>query len=133
VAVLVDTTSPVVTITSPNDGAKLNNGEVTVTGTVSDDNIDKVTVNGVEATVEDGTFTATITLDEGEHTITVVATDVAGNETVHVLNVSIDTTPPELSNPVSDEEVEVNVGDPIEIVVYSEPGLNVYFMVRNPS
>ncbi len=63
-----------VEITSPEDGAELNESPVAVTGTVSD-NASAVTVNGVAAEVAaDGSFAAQIELTEGENVITAVAT-----------------------------------------------------------
>ena len=59
-------------ITSPEDGAELTESPVTVSGTVSDAEA-TVTVNGIEAEVADGSFSAQVGLTEGENTITAVA------------------------------------------------------------
>ena len=79
--------------------------EITVTGTVSDPEvgeeinpgyppvwgIESVTVNGVEATVEEGSFTAEgVVLQRGENTISSVAKDVAGNTSTHNIAVTYD-------------------------------------------
>ena len=76
----LDQTAPVVTITSPAESATLGRGEITVDGTVDDTSIATVLVNGTETAVTDGAFSATVTLDEGENTITVTATDASANE-----------------------------------------------------
>jgi nitrogen fixation protein FixH len=61
-------------ITSPADGATLDTSPVTVNGTVSRLSA-TVAVNDEAATVaEDGTFTASVNLTEGENIITVTAT-----------------------------------------------------------
>ncbi len=62
-----------ISITSPSEGAVLNSSPVTVTGTVTN-NAD-VTVNGVQATVSNDTFDASVSLNEGLNTITAIATD----------------------------------------------------------
>ena len=76
-----DHTPPVVTITSPLNGAVFNAGPIPVSGTV-DDPSSSVTVNGITAQVgPEGSFTAEeITLVEGENVIRVVATDRCGNQ-----------------------------------------------------
>ncbi|OGO21819.1 MAG: hypothetical protein A2Z28_08110 [Chloroflexi bacterium RBG_16_51_9] len=61
-------------VTSPEDKAELTESPVTVNGKVSDPAA-KVTVNGIEAEVaNDGTFSASVELVEGENTIEVTAT-----------------------------------------------------------
>ncbi len=60
-------------ITSPADGAAFNSSPIMVSGNVT--NNANVTVNGVQATVSNGIFTATISLNEGQNTITATATD----------------------------------------------------------
>lgn len=65
--------APVVVITSPGDGETVSGSPVDVSGTISDSSA-TVEVNGIVATVSDGTFTATgVPLDEGPNTITAVA------------------------------------------------------------
>jgi hypothetical protein len=60
-------------ITSPQDGAKLSESSVTVSGNVSDSRA-TVTINGIEAQVaQDGSFSAEVELSEGENIIEVVA------------------------------------------------------------
>jgi hypothetical protein len=74
-----DTTPPTRTITSPANGTTVPTSTITVAGTASDESgIASVTVNGILAS---GTtsWSAEVTLIEGENMITVVATDNAGN------------------------------------------------------
>ncbi|MFA4829001.1 MAG: DUF1566 domain-containing protein [Thermodesulfovibrionales bacterium] len=62
------------TITSPQDGAVINSSTVTVTGTVT--NSASVSINAAPASVSNGAFTATISLSEGQNTITATANDI---------------------------------------------------------
>ncbi|MCD6506783.1 Ig-like domain-containing protein, partial [Candidatus Poribacteria bacterium] len=96
--VTIDTTPPTIQITSPADGSFTNQTSIEVQGTVSDDNLDTVTVNGVQATVTDGSFTAQIDLPDGDgdKTITATATDVVGHESSDSIAVILDTTPPQI-------------------------------------
>lgn len=70
---------PVVSITSPANGATETSSRVTVTVTVSDTvDVAKVAVNGVQATLASGTWKASVPLTSGRNTITATATDGAG-------------------------------------------------------
>ncbi|MDH4099778.1 MAG: hypothetical protein OEV28_04320, partial [Nitrospirota bacterium] len=73
-----DITPPTVIILSPAIGSVVNAASVTVTGTV-DDPTAVVSVNGADVPVTAGAFTASISLVEGANTITVTASDAAGN------------------------------------------------------
>ncbi|RKY02763.1 hypothetical protein DRP77_07390, partial [Candidatus Poribacteria bacterium] len=96
VTVIRDTTPPQIRITSPADGSWVNQGTITVTGTVSDANLDKVYVNDREIPVTDGSFSTTVSLAEGENVITAKATDLAGNEATMSVTVTLDTIPPQI-------------------------------------
>ena len=83
VSVVIDTTGPVISTTSPVDGAELDiEQHVPVSFAIED----AVGVAAVEATLDgqpiaEGDVLATSSLALGTHTITVSATDVAGNAT----------------------------------------------------
>jgi len=101
--VVLDTVDPVVSVTAPSDGLYTNLPQVTVTGTVNEP-ATAVTVNGVPATLNPlvspavGTaFTATVSLVEGANTITIVATDRAGNSGSATLQATLDTVAPQIS------------------------------------
>lgn len=82
VRVSIRRTKPELTITSPNDGARIvgDSNTVTIKGKTSPDNA--VTINDRLAVVtNDGLFSYTQTLTEGENTLRITATDPAGNET----------------------------------------------------
>ena len=95
--VVYDKTNPTLTV---NNITTLTNGnKVTVSGTTSDTNgIQSLTVNGTTVTVSsNGSFSKEITLTSGSNTVTVVATDKAGNKTTVTKTVTYDNTNPTLS------------------------------------
>jgi cytoskeletal protein RodZ len=83
-------TSPAIsiTITSPQNGATLSSGTVTVTGKTSP-NAD-VFVNDQEVHADaSGNFSAKIDLDEGQNEIIVTANDAYGNAAEQDINVTV--------------------------------------------
>ncbi len=74
----IDTTPPVVKITSPTEGASIAGTTAEIRGTVSTDAI-FASVNGAAALINAGAFAATVALDAGPNDIEVVARDRAGN------------------------------------------------------
>jgi hypothetical protein len=96
----LDTIAPAVVIDPVN--AYTNVSIQTITGSVVETNLYSVTVNGELALIDGSNYSAAITLDEGENTVTIVATDGAGNtganSTSIVLNSGPDPVPPVLSN-----------------------------------
>ncbi|UCD84959.1 MAG: VCBS repeat-containing protein, partial [Deltaproteobacteria bacterium] len=108
--ITVDTTKPLVSITSPTHLTSLNSPDVVVTGTVTDATSDIlwVTVNGITADLDTGIYTATlIGQPDGPLTITATARDEAGNTEVTEVLITIDTTDPLLSitTPSSGENI----------------------------
>ena len=77
----IDNDPPVISITSPTNGATVSSSSVSVSGTVSDalSGVATVTCNGAPASVQSGSFSCSVALASGANTITVSATDVAGN------------------------------------------------------
>ncbi|MBI4747446.1 MAG: hypothetical protein HY774_03115 [Acidobacteria bacterium] len=96
--VTLDTTAPVLTITSPPDGAVTTETQLTITGTVTDATATTVTVNNVAATRNSNEFSAVVSLVEGQNTFVIRAQDAAGNqiETTRTVTLQVpqDTTPP---------------------------------------
>jgi len=95
VEVTRDTVAPIVRITSPRDGFVAVNSAITVTGQVNDTVTGgtnaRVVVNGVEATVMNGSFMAMeLPLVRGTNTIEAVATDAVGNEGRHAITVTFE-------------------------------------------
>jgi hypothetical protein len=87
-------TTPV--ISSPGSLALLNSRDLTVTGTVNSPNA-LIQVNGVMAEVNGLSFSARITLREGNNVITVVALDEHDQISSSSIQVTVDTVPPRIS------------------------------------
>ena len=81
VAVNLDKTPPTITILSPSSGAILNPPSTTITGNVSDSlsGVATVTCQGNPAPLSGGTFTCSVPIVQGANSISVQATDQAGN------------------------------------------------------
>lgn len=88
---------PLVTITSPETLTTVGSSPITVTGTVNiSDAI--VTVNGVSAALNNGTFSVSgITLKEGSNIITVTAIDTDNNVGTAHATIYFDSTPPRVT------------------------------------
>ena len=92
-----DTTRPVVSITTPQNGAVLNTPQITVSGTVNEP-VTSVTINNSPAQVFGLTFSLSLGLSEGQNTITASATDRAGNPgTSTTVSLFLDTALPVIS------------------------------------
>ena len=94
--VTLDETSPVITITAPEDGLATTAGEIVIEGEI--DEAGTVEVNGTPVPLDDQfRFTSDpLPLVEGDNTFNVTATDLPGNESTLTLTVVRDTTPPGL-------------------------------------
>ena len=95
-----DSTAPTVAVTSPAESAWTTLTNLPVTGTLSDRTALAVTVNGGAAVVSGNntSFADTVALTtDGPHTLTVVATDAADNQTTVIRTVRRDTQAPSLS------------------------------------
>ncbi len=92
-SVIKDTEGPEVSFDETYDNIVTSNSDISIQGVAADCN--KLTINDEEVSVsQDGSFSGDITLADGDNTITVVATDLAGNETVNEFIVTLDTTGP---------------------------------------
>lgn len=90
-----DIVAPIVKIDSPRDGVNSVDDLIAVTGLVNDivnGGIDaRVFVNGIEATVSDGTFMIVdLPLIRGPNIIEAIATDSVGNQSSDVITVNFD-------------------------------------------
>ena len=91
VTVIRQLDAPTISITSPTDGTWVGQGQVTVTGNVTD--ATSVTVNGQSASINGNTFSATINVIAGQNTITAVASN--GGQTAQAsIQLFYDNTPP---------------------------------------
>ena len=132
VVIILDQVKPELAITSPADGTKYNKETVTVTGTVADENLDFVKVNGQPATVTNGKYSKRILLDEGSNQITVQAMDKAGNSTEKSVTIDVNYTAPVIENLTPTEDKELESGDSVKIEFDSEEGLDATFSILLP-
>ncbi|MFJ7859160.1 S8 family serine peptidase [Peribacillus sp. NPDC097206] len=132
VTVILDTKKPTLAITSPTDGSKVNRETVTVKGTISDENLDSVKVNGKKAEVKDNTFSYRLLLDEGINKIKVVALDKAGNSVTKTISIDVKFTAPEISGLVPNQDKVLKNGESVKIEFDSEPGLSADFSILMP-
>lgn len=101
---IVDTVAPSLNVTSPTDGLVTNNASMTVTGTTNDATSSPVTVTiklnsqdqGAVTVGTDGSFSKSITLATGANVIVVTSTDQAGKSTSVTINVTLDTSVPQI-------------------------------------
>src|SRR5262249_9792114 len=86
---------PVVTVTSPRDGATVSLASLSIQGIARDvtSGINSVTCNGVAASLTGEQFTCTVILTAGPNAIVVVAKDRATNIGTTQINVTYSTTP----------------------------------------
>jgi hypothetical protein len=98
---IVDTVPPQIVITQPADGSFTNATSVTVLGTVTGAApVTSVTINGVITPVSGNSFSSapvTLGADGSSTTITVRATDAAGNSAQQTVTVTVDRTPPQVT------------------------------------
>lgn len=110
------------TLRTDNTGASLavtsdlitNHQEYILRGTYSDplSDIERITVNGVEAGVhDDGTWSHTVTLAPGENEFTARAVDALGNESAIESTILYDGAAPVISTPEGHSQAEFRIGD----------------------
>ena len=111
----VDTVAPSLNVTSPTEDSITNQKTITVTGNTSDSTSSPVTVKILVGTADqgevkvdsNGTFSKSITLQEGRNTITITATDSAGKSTTVTRTVTLKTNAPVITSVV----IEPNPAD----------------------
>lgn len=88
VTIKLDQTPPALVIDSPANNSTVNTAAQTITGSVLDalSGIATVTCNGAPESTTGGTFTCPVTLTLGANTISLAATDIAGNTTTSTIN-----------------------------------------------
>lgn len=120
----VDTTAPQLVVSQPADDCKVNVDTIVVSGYTSDSLSTpvSVTVNGITVTVDsEGYFTTTVSLSEGNNTITVVATDAVGLSTTVTRTVNYNNTPPEIDSfTLSPNPVNAGQTFLVSVVVHDE-------------
>jgi hypothetical protein len=108
VAFTVDATDPIVSISSPDDGASIASGSIDVEYSATDlgsgiETVQRRVDGGAWAAVSGGSFELT-GLADGSHTIEVMATDGAGNQATASIDVVVDTVAPTvvITSPAAD-------------------------------
>ncbi|BCB04663.1 S8 family serine peptidase [Bacillus sp. KH172YL63] len=132
ITIMLDQVKPELSITSPEHDMKTNREAITVEGTVMDENLAWVKVNGEKASVSDGEFSHRILLDEGENVIQVVAKDKAGNKKKKRVTVYAKFGDIEIENLLPGEDKELKKGESVKIEFDSEPGLDATFVIHMP-
>lgn len=132
VKVILDTKKPSLTIDSPKDGSKTNRETATVEGSINDENLDWVRVNGKDAKVTDGKYTLRILLDEGVNDIKVVAKDKAGNKITKKVSIAADYSAPVIENLTPADDITLTTGKTVKITFDSEPDLKSTFYIHMP-
>src|SRR2546427_11599485 len=79
VTLSIDETPPLLTVTSPTDGATISTSRVSATGSLSDglSQVSSLTCNGIPVTFTGSSFSCNISLKPGVNLIAVQATDTA--------------------------------------------------------
>jgi hypothetical protein len=95
-SITLDTMAPVLTVSTLSDGSWTNNELLNVAGEVMDEiGIQQLTVNGAVIMVNsDGSFSYPIQLLDGPNTISVIATDLAGNQVSDTRTINLDEDAP---------------------------------------
>jgi bacillopeptidase F len=132
VKVTLDQVKPDLAITSPEEGLKTNREAITVKGTIAEDHLAWVKVNGEKASVKDGEFSHRLLLNEGENIINVVAKDKAGNKKKNTVTVHAKFGDIEIENLLPAEDKELKKGESVKIEFDSEPGLDATFVLHMP-
>ena len=92
---ILDTTPPTISVGQPAPGALVGELSVTVSGMVSDANLEAVTVDGGAAIVDGSSFRRdAVPLVEGANTLTATARDRAGNSASAAVALNADTKSP---------------------------------------
>lgn len=108
---IVSTSAPTLVVDTPTDNLITNDGTVKVSGhaSMTDPNVKiegnvTINVNGNEVTAEigpDGKFEKTVTIPDGESTVTITAKSTNGKETVVARTVTVDRTKPVITDIVT--------------------------------
>jgi hypothetical protein len=108
----VDTMAPILSITTPKDGALVNTSQIRVEGRSEADAEVVLTRPGRDDIVVDvgptGNFSFYVNLSEGENIMNFTASDLAGNKKTLQVVVELDTTPPSLTITSPEEDLLTN-------------------------
>jgi len=121
VTVVKDTVVPVLEVNSPAEGFVTNREVVDVSGSVTDNYLAKLIVNGnTVLSAQDGSFNTSVIVVNGINVITVEAIDKAGNITTVERNVNAGLTMPAITNIMPDTDLTVRGGDKVTVSFRSD-------------
>lgn len=92
----IDSLAPRILVSRPRDGAVVRSSPLTLRGTVADQFVDRLEVNGQAVPVERKHFETELTLQPGENEIVLVAYDTVGHRSEERRRVVFDPDAPEL-------------------------------------
>lgn len=127
IEVHLDSAPPVVTVTSPLEGSITNQQPIPVAGTVNDASPVTLRLGEADVPLSGGAFALDAPpLPEGPATLTLTATDAAGNASTTTVSFTVDRTPPTLQV-VSPTEGAVLTGLPVVVqgFVHDSAGASV--------
>jgi hypothetical protein len=118
----LDQTPPLVSIASPTDASVTQTANVPVAGASSDalSGLANVTCNNTPATVSGGTFSCSVQITQGSISISVQATDVAGNSSTSAVNVSL-------------QGPKLSITTPAPLALFAASGITVTGTVDDPN
>ncbi|GFE56446.1 Ig-like domain-containing protein [Geobacter sp. AOG1] len=93
-SVTLDTTPPALTVSALADGSYTSTQTQNIAGTVTDANLNSVTVNGQPVAVANGTFSTAVTLAGDANVVSIVATDLLGNTSTDARTIYFNATAP---------------------------------------
>lgn len=133
--IVLDTMAPVLNVTEPLNLDVVDDLKVMVKGTVSDDNIDRVLINGVRTELTEGTFEMEAVLVSGRNEIMVDAFDLAGNRTRQLITVTSSAPVPGLEIREIRPDVHVTLRGGESAVIHAEtvPGALATYTVTLPN
>ncbi len=108
-AITLDSLAPAMIVSALADGSYTSNQVQNISGTVSDANLDKVTVNGQQVVVANGAFSSAVTLVTGANTIVVQASDLAGNVSTDSRTISFDASKPVITVDTPADGIYTNI------------------------
>jgi hypothetical protein len=94
VTITLDSIPPALNVSALSDGSYTNNQTQNISGTASDENLAQVIVNNQPVNLVNGSFSVAVTLNIGPNTVTVTASDLAGNLIADTRTINFDNRAP---------------------------------------
>lgn len=132
IQLVVDTNAPEVNVNYPTDNLVTNQEVILVEGTATDDYFDQLIINDENVEVVDDSFSHSMLLTEGDNTIKITATDLAGNVTTIERTVTLIVGEPIISELEPSNDLYVFPGDEIEVSFTGTEGGQASFTVQLP-